>query len=304
MLVLGHAREVDEVDAGLAGDLGEAERARRTGCAGQAGPLGTDRPATRRPRPTRGAATGRPARTRADDHEPPDPPDRPSWSCACRVSFDSLHGGDSRGHGPEAICGDGGGWSMAGPHGPAHRFGDGRGCPVTTLYPVGPLGDLDRLVGGDVAEGLGRPAGRPGDGQRGRPTSRRAGRSTRPGSCRRSCRCCRSTRWIERAGRPGAVRSTRILAPSAERLVLVPTSLTFSQWRPWPGFWNRSVVGPVAGVRRRRARRRGRGRRRRPSRRTRRRAPSEGGRCRTTRSRPRSGGRSTFLNIRLGTRPE
>ena len=39
-------------------------------------------------------------------------------------------------------------------------------------------------------------------------------------------------RWIDRA-RPSAVfRSTRILAPSAARLVLVPLSFTFSHLRP------------------------------------------------------------------------
>ena len=40
-------------------------------------------------------------------------------------------------------------------------------------------------------------------------------------------------------GRPSG--RPRILAPRAERLVLVPTSLTFSQCRPWPGFWNRTL---------------------------------------------------------------
>ena len=27
----------------------------------------------------------------------------------------------------------------------------------------------------------------------------------------------------------------------AARLVFVPTSLTVSQWFPWPGFWNRTL---------------------------------------------------------------
>ena len=34
----------------------------------------------------------------------------------------------------------------------------------------------------------------------------------------------------------------------AARLVLVPTSLTFSQWRPWPGFWNRALYAWSPGV--------------------------------------------------------
>ena len=49
-----------------------------------------------------------------------------------------------------------------------------------------------------------------------------------------------------RACRPGPSRSASILAPRAARLVLVPTSLTFSQCGRGPGCWNRSVVGPVA----------------------------------------------------------
>ena len=30
-------------------------------------------------------------------------------------------------------------------------------------------------------------------------------------------------------------------APIAARLVFLPTSLTFSQLFPWPGFWNRTL---------------------------------------------------------------
>ena len=36
-------------------------------------------------------------------------------------------------------------------------------------------------------------------------------------------------------------RHTLIRAPMAARLVFLPTSLTVSQWFPWPGFWNRML---------------------------------------------------------------
>ena len=50
-----------------------------------------------------------------------------------------------------------------------------------------------------------------------------------------------TVRWIERVWPSEDLRSTWILAPRAARLVLVPASLTLSQWRPRPGFWNKAL---------------------------------------------------------------
>ena len=55
------------------------------------------------------------------------------------------------------------------------------------------------------------------------------------------------TRWTDR-GPSGPETSTRIRAPIAARLVRVPTSLTVSQWWPWPGFWNRTLWALSPGV--------------------------------------------------------
>ena len=55
-------------------------------------------------------------------------------------------------------------------------------------------------------------------------------------------------RWTDRVVPSGFVRSTRILAPIAARLVRVPTSLTFSQCRPWPGFRKRRLFARSPGT--------------------------------------------------------
>ena len=100
------------------------------------------------------------------------------------------------------------------------------------------LGDLDGLVGGDVAEDLGRPAGRPVDLQHRDPFGLGQADVCSSGLApqllpEETCR------WIVSGCSPAV--TTLIRAPMAARLVFLPTSLTVSQWFPWPGFWNRML---------------------------------------------------------------
>ena len=116
--------------------------------------------------------------------------------------------------------------------------------------------------------------------------------------------CCRSCGRSSAVAPSGPSTSTRILAPMRRAVGPGADELDLQPVAAVAGVLEQGVVAPVARVRRRRARRRGRGRRRRPSRRTRRRAPSGGGRCRTTSVTSSNRRPPTFLNIRLGTRPE
>ena len=151
-----------------------------------------------------------------------------------------------------------------------------QGRPMKDLESFRPLGDLDRLISGDVSKALGRFTCRPGKRLIGRRPCRRVGQSFRPGYFRRNCHYYPRSGKSSARPRPGPATSTRILAPIAERFDLVPTSLTLSQCRPCPGFRNRALYA-LSPVIRRRSRRTGRGRRRCRSRRTKRRALSEGG---------------------------
>ena len=92
------------------------------------------------------------------------------------------------------------------------------------------------------------------------------------------------SRWIERWDAVGAPQLDPDLGPDRRRgWSCVPTSRTLSQWRPWPGFWKRTLLAASPGYGAAQPRRTGRGRRRRPSRRKRRRVPSGDGPCPRTR---------------------
>ena len=56
------------------------------------------------------------------------------------------------------------------------------------------------------------------------------------------------TRWIERRPPSGVLTSRRTFAPTADRLAFVPTSFIPSQWRPCPGFRNRTLCARSPGV--------------------------------------------------------
>ena len=111
-----------------------------------------------------------------------------------------------------------------------------------------PFGDLDRRDRRDVAERLAGPAGRPGDFERPGSSRHGPGRRCRPGVAAeaRTGRDRPVSRDATCRRRPA--RSTRILAPSAARLVRVPTSLIVSQWWPCPGFWNRTLWARSPGA--------------------------------------------------------
>src|SRR5262249_37000515 len=121
----------------------------------------------------------------------------------------------------------------------SYRFGDGRGFLVTTRYASAPsVISMDWSAARPRKVWVVLLVGQVTVRQSTESASRRPINSTR--LLPPKLPLLPMTRWIERVP-PGPFRSTRSLAPRADRLVLVPMSRTLSQWRPCPGFWNNAL---------------------------------------------------------------